>query len=141
MLFRTFEHYNDIYENENRMCFICYEIKYEQTITLNLENNYIKNCDCNAWIHNACLNKWYDKSKKCIICRKNVYKKTTFFMIILNKGKGYFTIFYIYFFKNINKIIKYIFVVFCMYYILDFYLVILQVINYNKNYKPEPHIL
>ena len=142
MLFRTFEVYNDDYENEKTICFICYEIKYEQTITLNLQNDYIKNCYCNGWIHDTCLNKWYDKSSKCPICRKNVCKKTTFYMIFLENGKCYFTIFYINFFKNINKLIKYFLYLSFIYYATEFYLIVLNVIYYNKNYKAEePHIL
>ena len=76
MLFRTCEHYNDDYVNQ-KMCFICYEIKTDheiQTITLNMQEDYIKLCECNGFAHNNCLKKWYDKSNKCPICRRRIYE-------------------------------------------------------------------
>ena len=116
MLFRTFEPYIDDYINENTICFICYEIKSDddesQTITLNLQEDYIKICDCNGFVHNKCLKKWYDKSNKCAICRKDVYKRITFPMVIIKKGEYFYIAFCINFCKNINKIIRCLFLFF-----------------------------
>jgi hypothetical protein len=120
MIFRTFEHYSNDFLNEKNICFICYEIKLEdeiQPIMLNLQEDYIKMCNCNGFLHNICLQKWYDKSKKCPICRKDIYKRVTFSMIIIEKGE----IFYIIFLKHINKFFfAWIFIICCqIYYVLN----------------------
>jgi hypothetical protein len=57
-------------------CFICLEIYYnnENTIKLNESLYYSKICDCNVWVHNVCLNKWYSTScYSCPICRKYIF--------------------------------------------------------------------
>lgn len=133
MLFRTFEPYNDDYVNEN-ICFICYETKTDdelQTITLNLQEDYVKICNCNGFAHNKCLKNWYDKSNKCPICRKDVYKRITFPMIIINKGEYFCFVFCNNFCKNISKLIRYVFVCFFIYYSAELYTFLL----YKKYYE------
>ena len=124
MLFRTFDPYNDDYVNE-KMCFICYEITTDdeiQTITLNMQEDYIKFCECNGFVHNSCLKKWYDKSNKCPICRRDVYKIITIPMIIINKSKYFYCIFFINLKNNINKITRTICLCLFIYYAFEFYI-------------------
>jgi len=133
MLFRTFEPYSDDYMNENTMCFICYEIKcaYEmQTITLKTQEDYIKICDCNGYVHNNCLKIWCDKSNKCPICRKDMYKRITIPMIIFNKGEYLYIFYFLRVFKNINKILRYLLICILLYFFAEFYVVVLN----NKIY-------
>ncbi len=62
-----------ICENE---CFICLEIYYdtEIPIKLNESSNYPKKCECNIWVHNFCLDKWYSTSFYiCPICREDIF--------------------------------------------------------------------
>ena len=57
-------------------CFICLENYHNNEITIKLDENpyYSKNCDCNSWVHNYCLNKWYATSSYiCPICRKYIF--------------------------------------------------------------------
>jgi len=131
MLFRTFDPYIDDYmndKNDKNMCFICYEINSDemQTITLNLQEDYIKICECNGFVHNNCLKKWYDKASKCPICRKDVYKRITIPIITVNKGEYFYVVFCINFFKYINKIIRYIFLISFIYYCSEIYQFVLD---------------
>ena len=130
MIFRTFEHYNDhvFFQNEKNVCFICYEInnanEYEP-VKLNSQTDYIKNCNCNGWIHKKCLNKWYNKSRSCPICRIYVNKRLANKIIILEKDNRYFLI-------NIYKITSYLYLLFFLYYIFNFYVLVITG-NYNDN--------
>ena len=100
MIFRTYEHYphnevcyNIIFENfENNydnICIICFEHDsiLNELINLNAQTLYIKQCECNAIIHNNCLSIWHSQANKCPICRVNVVaqvgalKKTTVYII------------------------------------------------------------
>lgn len=97
MIFRTYEHYphnefcyNIIFENNyDNICIICFEHDnlLNELITLNAQTLYIKQCECNAIIHNHCLVAWYDRTQKCPICRVmmvalvGTIKKTTLFVI------------------------------------------------------------
>ena len=104
MLFRTFEHYNDEIITENKInmeCFICYDIQLENkiyTIELKNQEDYIKLCSCNGWVHKECLNEWYDKSQKCPICRQFTTKKTNISVTLKNYNSIF--LFYMYFLKN-----------------------------------------
>jgi hypothetical protein len=68
--------YNDFVEYN--VCFICLEIKhyYDDEYCINLHNeNYIKNCLCNGWIHTSCLHIWYTINKNCPFCLSKMIKK------------------------------------------------------------------
>jgi len=57
-------------------CFICLENCHNNEISIKLNENpyYSKICDCNGWVHNYCLNKWYATSSYiCPICRKYIF--------------------------------------------------------------------
>jgi len=74
---------NTIFEEPEKLCeptnecFICLEIYYEneKSIKLNESTYYIKKCDCNVWVHNFCLDKWYTTSYYvCPICREYIFE-------------------------------------------------------------------
>ena len=57
-------------------CFICLEIDCndENPIKLNESLYYPKNCDCNVFVHEFCLDKWYFTSSYiCPICKENIF--------------------------------------------------------------------
>ena len=100
MIFRTYEHYppnevcyNIIFENfknnYDNICIICFEHNslLNELITLNTQTLYIKQCNCDAIIHNHCLSMWHGLTQKCPICRVvmigqvGALKKTTIFVI------------------------------------------------------------
>ena len=77
MIFRIVEDYNDeeinktkIIENNDNICFICYENK--NLINLKTQQFYYKICTCNGLIHKICLDKWYDNKQECPICRETM---------------------------------------------------------------------
>ena len=62
--------------DENIECFICFENnKINKIINLNTQNIYIKNCNCNAYIHYLCLKKWHNINNSCPICRNIITEK------------------------------------------------------------------
>ena len=139
MIFRTFEpYYNDeITIYENKMCFICYEIeteKGEQIINLNSQELYIKNCNCKGLVHNKCLDKWYEKSNKCPICRVTLNKKTNY-IVILKNTNYYYVVTLVYFYKNIYKFLKIISIIFFFYYSIEFYIILLNKNYYDNSYN------
>ena len=83
MLFRVVEHY-DFHEKEQDIiyieptneCLLCLEINTDDKlgpVDLKTQQVYLKMCNCGGWFHITCLQKWYDVSKSCPICR--VYMK------------------------------------------------------------------
>ena len=67
----------DILSNiENNECLICLEINgSDDNICIRIENQfYIKECSCDGWVHEYCLNIWYIKNNKCPICLCNMIK-------------------------------------------------------------------
>jgi hypothetical protein len=58
-------------------CFICLEIDCDNEIPIKLNEStyYIKKCDCNVWVHNFCLDKWYTTSYYiCPICKEYIFE-------------------------------------------------------------------
>ena len=90
-------------KNELSECFICFEILQDKTKPIKLisQEKYVKNCTCNGWIHINCLDKWYNISKKCPICRECITKKSD--ILIIKKENLY----YIFICRNFYKIIKF----------------------------------
>ena len=90
------------YKNEVSECFICFEILQDKTKPIKLisQEKYVKNCTCNGLIHINCLDKWYNISKKCPICRECITKKSD--ILIIKKENFY----YIFIYRNFYKIIK-----------------------------------
>jgi hypothetical protein len=138
MLFRTFDPYYNDYEyltHSKHICFICYETAnaYEQDpIQLNAQLDYIKKCNCNSWIHKNCLNKWYNKSRSCPICRISINKRLTMTMVILENSSNYYLLINTYFFRNIYKIAKTVYTILFFYYVYKIYLFAINDNYYNN---------
>jgi len=132
MLFRTFEpYYND--EISSNICFICYEIENDigdRTIQINSKEDYIKICICNLWVHNNCLNKWYENSNVCPICRSQVNKK--FPLNIFLYLNNYYIILFTNFSRNYNNIIRFFLTLIFIFYTFQYYLLIFNY-NYDNN--------
>lgn len=97
MLFNVCEHYYSSYDliyyekdlddksnmNECCICLGYLDSLGFKTVNYKINQNYIKECDCDGWIHNSCLDKWFKKHMKCIICRGIIIKSNdTIFAII-----------------------------------------------------------
>ena len=61
---------NDEVEDEDNECLICLEIiDKTNSICIKIQNIfYNKDCLCDGWIHQYCLDIWYAQNKKCPIC-------------------------------------------------------------------------
>lgn len=115
MFFTTIDHYNyellsdtDYTANEINDCFICYEIKLDdtyKTMQLNAQKDYYKKCMCNGWVHERCLYKWYDKSNKCPICRIPVIKKQPISRLLFIPY-NFYAFWTIYTLRNINRTVQ-----------------------------------
>ena len=61
--------FNDL----NCDCFICLQERSMETnlppFRLKNQNYYIKSCNCDGWIHYACLEDWMHVNNSCPICR------------------------------------------------------------------------
>jgi hypothetical protein len=147
MFFRIVDHYNDdefknnsnIFENKKNedICFICYEIKSEnenKPLKLNSQEYYIKRCNCDGWIHKKCLDKWYDKSKQCPICRIYMCLKNN----NINNNKNGFVIYFIILKKNTARKLHLASMIFLLYFTCEFYISIINKKNYYyDNFKEE----
>jgi len=139
MLFRTLEPYNnecDCLIHSKPICFICYETTnaYEwEPIQLNAQLDYIKNCNCNSWIHKNCLNNWYNKSTSCPICRISISKREKMSIAILENSSNYYFLINSYFSNNIHKLSKIIFISLFVYYVYQIYLFVETGNSYNIN--------
>ena len=61
--------------SEQHECFICFEVsnQYEKTPSrLNNIIHFLKNCHCNGWVHNNCLEIWHKNHETCPICRNKM---------------------------------------------------------------------
>ena len=84
MYFPTNNHYfDDSCNSENYMnfvgnndCLICLEINdNSDNICIRIQNQfYTKECLCDGWIHEYCLDIWYVKNNKCPICLSTMNK-------------------------------------------------------------------
>jgi hypothetical protein len=147
MLFRTFDPYNDdlVINYETCVCFICYELLCEnmKPIKLNSKIYYLKNCNCEGFIHKECFDKWYNINNSCPICRTAVVKNSNIISKILATN-SYFVIFYFFYLKNLIKIKRYFFILFFIYLTSEFYVTCLnnkllyyyqsKYSNFNENY-------
>ena len=100
---------NDIEPPEQNECFVCFEIQKLEEFPICLKNQtlFLKFCSCNGWIHNSCLQEWFNANEKCPICRKiMIYNEN------INLELGFYIIFYFYYLKFIlikiyNNIIRF----------------------------------
>lgn len=136
MIFRTYEHYDidkqiiNMNKEFNIDCFICYDtidIAHKMPVKINSQNYYLKNCNCDVFIHITCLDKWYELSQSCPICRSQIIKKQNSYTIIfiyLNNTYNYLQ-------NNILFILRYIFFIISLYYFLSSILTPKQIIYYH----------
>ena len=88
MLFRVVDHYSDddfidnsIVKKNNTCadeCFVCLSVELDDEdypTKLRCNDLYLKFCRCDGFIHQKCLDDWYDVSNKCPICRIYMEKK------------------------------------------------------------------
>ena len=95
-------------EYKKNECFICFEVSSEYEYypsRLNSQLYFFKICNCDGWIHENCIETWYNIHGSCPICRTemiNIYFEFHYILYIINK---FFII--INFIQNfIQKIIK-----------------------------------
>lgn len=106
-------------------CFICYEICCENEampIKLNSTLYYIKNCECDGFIHNKCLSLWHDAHKKCPICRTHMTKRKLVDIVELDNLRR--ILFFTFFCKIIRHVPLIIFILFVLH--------LHQIISINK---------
>jgi hypothetical protein len=123
----------------NNECFICYEndSKNKKLINLNSKNNYLKNCKCNGYIHQECLDLWFELNQSCPVCRKLMIKKDTSSSICsLNIFKNWYNK-YKYYITNIKQfILTLCFFSFMFLSVNQIYIEILYYRNYNNQTMP-----
>lgn len=154
MLFRFCEHCDNnlsVYKQEtSNDCFICFEYKNDDGILpiyLNSQNLYLNGCVCNGSVHVECLKIWFDKHKKCPICRIKVIENTNTTIIIYNYIPFGITI-YTYTKKIIPAVLRIFSCIFFIFLIIDFYFIIVNSKyrqyndrEYNVNTHTMSHIL
>jgi hypothetical protein len=87
---------------EENECFICFEVskQYEKyPLRLKYLQEYIKSCSCDGWIHDICLETWYNRHETCPICRNK--------MIYVNfeLQYGFYIIHYLVLGKNLIRVL------------------------------------
>lgn len=141
MYFELVNHYNDdSYDQtsgfKNQDCFICFEKQCKNgyyPIKLNSTLLYHKNCICDGYIHNYCLDVWYNASSKCPICRNLLQKKTPMTTLIFSNG-GYILFMYLSIKNNMNKIMRFFSVFIFIYFTCDYYFSLVsnkKIMNYD----------
>jgi len=141
MIFRTIEHYNNIIHIDSLTdltiadceCFICFRNVIQNNeipIKLKEQSYYEKTCDCDGWVHSSCINLWYEQSKKCPICRKDIHKKSLIYFTIFNETSC-LTI-YMFIHRTSIMLIKFLYFIFFFYFFIDFYIKF-YIYSYNKN--------
>lgn len=132
MLFRLCDHYENnlptCRQEGSNECFICFEYKNEDGILpiyLNTQNLYLHRCLCNGSVHRECLKIWFDKNKKCPICRIKVIENNNTTQIINNYIPFGFTI-YIYTKKLIPAFLRVFSCLLLIFLVIDFYFMILN---------------
>jgi hypothetical protein len=64
-------------DNENKECLICWETSYIDNIVESMKKfkKYDIECDCYAYFHSNCFDKWILQQNLCPICRNNTIIK------------------------------------------------------------------
>jgi len=143
MLFRLCEHYENncpIYKHDTiNECFICFEYKNDNGILpiyLKAQNLYLNECVCNGSVHIECLKIWFNKNKKCPICRIEVIENNNTTIIIYNYIPLGITI-YTYTKRFIISVIRVFSCMLVIFLIMDFYFAIVNAKyrRYNGEYN------
>ena len=126
MLFSNFDPYNNDEDDnkEKEDCFICYE-KGTNRIEMEDQEYYFKKCKCLGIVHKDCLDRWYDKSHKCPVCREFIIKKSSDSLFIVIPYNITYYLVYQYGIKHIAKITTIIIFMYCL---LELYYTIINTI-------------
>ena len=117
MIFSTFDPYNDKPNTYNTKsidnsqpdrdddCFVCMEtvLNNKQTIKLNKQIFYLKQCQCDGNIHQECLDKWIRTNNVCPICRSSMIQND-YVLIKLANSNYYVIIVYLSLKRNFDRI-------------------------------------
>jgi hypothetical protein len=63
--------------SENKECLICLERRHKRkeanllSLLIEEKENLVKDCECECFVHDACLEIWLSKNMSCIICRNS----------------------------------------------------------------------
>lgn len=141
MLFRLCEHYENTFprykQDISNECFICFEYKNDNgilPICLNSQNLYLNECVCNGSVHIECLKIWFNKNKKCPICRIQVIENNNTTIVIYNYIPFGITI-YTYTKKIIISAIRVFSCMLVLFLIIDFYFMIVNTKYREYKYK------
>ena len=145
MLFLTYEpyiekneiiHYNAPTKDavEINTCLICFQSQDECVTPIRDMNKifkYYKICKCIGFIHENCIDKWFQTSKTCPICRTTILMKENFFYIVIENilHANIYDIYFFIFIKYLVYAIAYMF--FCIYFTYIFYSVYLTPIYFQ----------
>jgi len=141
MFFCTYQHYDyeEPHDYLNQIdiieCFICFEIKIideDNPIRLQEQPFYLRECECDSYVHRKCLKMWIDTNKNCPICRKMVREKS-YTLRIIEKYVPYGTYIYLFIISIDINIFKILFVYLFLYIIIGIFLT--QEIYINLQYK------
>jgi hypothetical protein len=121
----SYKHDNNNVKIENNDCLICLEINdTSDNICIRIENIfYTKECLCDGWVHEYCLDIWYVKNNKCPICLCNMIKNELRENEIQddnnnnNQGFNNYLFFYA---NNLYLLIKYLLLVYTFYIFIIF---------------------
>ena len=137
MVFGFYKHYYDDYYDDYyeqyKECFICFDYKTDfekKTTSLQKQQLYFSNCNCDTAVHNACLKNWIYYNKSCPICRNNIVENN----IVENNNITTFKIYFlpwgfkIYLFtKKISiNLFKFLFTIAVFYLMVELYLISLK---------------
>jgi hypothetical protein len=100
----TSSEYNDPCKINN-LCVVCWNTdeKFEPVYRIKVYDDYQFYCECNTFIHRSCLQKWYNRTNSCPICREFiVYQPITYF---INKELQYLSRYRIFYKPKIVSIL------------------------------------
>ena len=102
--------------DENNDCLICLEINdNSDNICIRIQNPiYTKECLCDGWVHEYCLDIWYVKNNKCPICHSIMNKNQLIEPNIIINQEARVTIFNR---NNFCLVIKFTFSLIFLYYL------------------------
>ena len=117
-------------EQEEPECFICFENTF--VIKMKNQGTFFKPCNCDGWIHETCLETWYNHNQTCPICCKPMI-----YFHNLELQHFIFIVHYIFIIKHIMITIKYLFFMYIIYFhimnILSLSLYSLSLYSIEKN--------
>ena len=119
-------------EEEVNDCFICYENEIPP-IKLNSNKYYLKDCNCEAYVHIKCLTIWYKKNQKCPICRISMIEKSNITIYMSYKTR-YLVLFLLALKKNTLILIRIFSTLFLLFLLCECYTSISNKAYHNYRY-------